>query len=265
MKGLIFDIKRYSTNDGPGIRTTVFFKGCPLNCLWCHNPESRLHEIQHVNRRRNIGDMAFEEEEAIGQWYTVAEVMRELEKDTLFYDESGGGITFSGGEPLVQAGFVAQLAAECRKRGWHTSLDTCGYANRKALQLLEPYINLYLYDLKGMSPTDHWQHTGVDNGIIIDNLLYLVENRHDIILRYPVIPGMNDSENHLLDLLHFLMNISPVKREIHLLPYHNIQKNKYERLGLTYKLEDLSSPTTESLETMKKGLESIGYSVKIGG
>jgi pyruvate formate lyase activating enzyme len=265
MKGLIFDIKRYSINDGPGIRTTVFFKGCPLNCLWCHNPESRLHEIEFITRQRNLGNTAFEEEEAIGRWFTVAEVLKELEKDNLFYDESGGGITFSGGEPLVQAGFVATLAAECRKRGWHTTLDTCGYAKRKLLQQVEPYIDLYLYDLKGMNNTDHILHTGVDNQLILDNLLYLLEQNRKVIFRYPVIPGMNDSENNLLDLMHFLMNIKTNHREIHLLPYHNIQKSKYERLGLKYQLRNLETPHSETLDMMKSGLESIGYIVKTGG
>jgi len=265
MKGLIFDIKRYSINDGPGIRTTVFFKGCPLNCLWCHNPESRLHEIEHIRHVRNLGDHSFEVEEEIGCWYTIPEVIKELEKDSLFYDESGGGITFSGGEPLVQAGFVAALAAECQKRGWHTALDTCGYANRKSLQMAEPYIDLYLYDLKGMNNTDHMMHTGVDNSLILDNLLYLIQQERKVIFRYPVIPGMNDSENSLLDLMHFLINLKTNHREIHLLPYHNIQKSKYERMGLNYKLNNLQAVAPESLKLMKAGLESIGYTVKTGG
>lgn len=265
MKGLIFDIKRYCVNDGPGIRTTLFFKGCPLNCLWCHNPESRLHEIEYVNRKRNLGKTVFEEEETIGQWFTVPEVMKELEKDSLFYEESGGGITFSGGEPLMQPGFVANLAKECLSRGWHTSLDTCGYANLKSLKQVEPYINLYLYDLKGMNNSDHILHTGVENKVILDNLIYLLQQNRKIIFRYPVIPGMNDSENNLLDLMHFLMNIKTVHHEIHLLPYHNIQKNKYERLGLTYQLQDLPKPDPGSLNRMKAGLESIGYTVKTGG
>lgn len=265
MKGLIFDIRRYCLHDGPGIRTTVFLKGCPLNCLWCHNPESRLHEIQQVHHRRNLGDLEFEEQETIGRWFTVAEVMKELEKDSLFYEESGGGITFSGGEPLMQALFVSEVAAACQGRDWNVSLDTCGYASRNALEKVEPYVDFYLYDLKGMNNSDHILQTGVDNSLIIDNLLYLLERNREIIFRYPVIPGMNDSENNIFDLLHFLMNIRPKRREIHLLPYHNIQKNKYERLGQTYQLRDLSAPTTESLGMIKAGLESIGYTAIIGG
>ncbi|HNX42791.1 MAG TPA: glycyl-radical enzyme activating protein [Bacteroidales bacterium] len=265
MKGLIFDIKRYCVHDGPGIRTTVFLKGCPLNCLWCHNPESRLHEIQYVHRKRNIGNQEFEEEEIIGRWYTVAEVMKELEKDSLFYDESGGGITLSGGEPLMQAGFTGELASACRQRGWHVALDTCGYASRSSFEKVVPYINLYLYDLKGMNNADHLIHTGVENSLILDNLISLLDGGGKVIFRYPVIPGMNDSENHLLDLMHFLMNLRSTQREIHLLPYHTIQKSKYERLGLTYRLSELPAATDESLREMKAGLESIGYTVRIGG
>lgn len=265
MKGLIFDIKRYSINDGPGIRTTVFFKGCPLNCLWCHNPESRLHEIGHILRVRNLGEYSFEVKEEIGRLYTVQEVIKELEKDSLFYEESGGGITFSGGEPLAQAGFVAALAAECHKHGWDTALDTCGYAARKSLQLVDPHIDTYLYDLKGLNNTDHMIHTGVDNSLILDNLHYLLEQNRKVIFRYPVIPGMNDSENNLLDLMQFLGKLKTNLREIHLLPYHNIQTSKYERLGLSYKLNGLKAAEPESLQLMKAGLESIGYTVKTGG
>ncbi len=265
MKGLIFDIRRYCVHDGPGIRTTVFFKGCPLDCLWCHNPESRSAEIQQFPFERKLGESVFQELETIGRVVDTEELIREILKDLVFYDESGGGVTFSGGEPLQQPGFLMEIARACKAKGIHTALDTSGYASQKDLELVMPFIDLYLYDIKGIDPEQHTAHTGKENAQILQNLRFLFGQGRKVIIRFPVMPGLNDSGNNLLDMMHFLRNNPSDFREIHLLPYHSIHKNKYEKLGMKYQFKELPEPDRDKLLELKAGFESVGFRVKIGG
>ena len=265
MKGLIFDIRRYCVHDGPGIRTTVFFKGCPLDCLWCHNPESRESGIRHFSYERKLGNFSFSEEETIGKWMEPGELLEEIIKDQVFYAESGGGVTFSGGEPLQQPGFLSEIAGACKRNGIHTALDTCGYASRTALETVRPFIDLFLFDLKGMDNEMHTSHTGKENRLILENLSFLFRKGCKVIIRYPVIPGLNDSADNLLDMMHFLDQTDSENKEIHLLPYHTIHQHKHERLGIKSRIKNLPELKKEKLFEMKAGFESIGFRVKIGG
>ena len=186
MKGVIFDIKRFAVHDGPGIRTTVFLQGCPLGCWWCHNPEGQ---------RNNAGNKV-----------SVAEVMDEVIKDSIFYEESNGGVTFSGGEPLHQSGFLSELLKGCKKEGFHTCVDTSGYATKESIDLIMDDTDLFLFDLKHTDDTVHRKYTGVSNSCIIDNLKYLAGKKKEIILRFPVIPGINDSTDNISEMLKLLKN-----------------------------------------------------------
>ncbi|MBD3226410.1 MAG: radical SAM protein, partial [Caldithrix sp.] len=176
MKGIVFDLKKYAIHDGPGIRTTVFLKGCPLDCWWCHNPESRASqpESQGDFRQRRAVDLLYTEEGLIGKELTVAQVLSEVQKDQVFYEESGGGVTFSGGEPLIQAKFLKALLEAHQKAGLHTAVDTSGYAPYETFAGINANVDLYLYDLKLMDDTLHQKYIGVSNRLILQNLKKLI-------------------------------------------------------------------------------------------
>jgi pyruvate formate lyase activating enzyme len=246
---LIFDIKKFSIHDGPGIRTTVFFKACPLSCQWCHNPESQAPELEMMVRPSRCiqcqaclsvcaqgaisweYDLAFtdmerctlcgacveachsEAREIVGREMTVAQVMTEIEKDIAFYEESGGGVTFSGGEPLQQRDFLLALLKGCKERGIHTAVDTSGFAAWETLDSVRQHVNLFLYDLKLMDDTRHQRFTGVSNELILRNLQMLSAHRHSILLRVPIIPGINDDDENIRQIGAFaatLPHLTPV-------------------------------------------------------
>jgi len=265
LKGLIFDIRRFSTKDGPGIRTTVFFKGCSLNCIWCHNPEGRSCEIQKSSRINKIGELEFSIEEYIGYKMSVDEVMKEVLSDTVTYDESGGGVTFSGGEPLEQYSFLCKLLKVSKKNNLHTALDTTGYTSPEILQKVSDYTDLFLYDLKHMNDYEHIKYTGVSNKSILDNLDYLLNNGKDVIIRFPVIPGINDSKENILKMKEYIRNLNGSIKEIHLLPFHNIAHNKYKKLNIVNSMENVISLYEKDLLPMKNEFESLGLRVKISG
>ena len=175
MKGLIFDIKRFSVNDGPGIRTTVFFKGCPLKCLWCHNPEGRSGNVQDVISSHMIGNKTFACSESIGREITINEVIDEIEKDRVFYEESNGGVTLSGGEPFFQFEFLAEILKNLKNKNLHIALDTTGYTNNENIIKIKEYVDIFLYDIKLMDDDLHIKYTGVSNNIILKNLKYLIK------------------------------------------------------------------------------------------
>ncbi|MCD6564581.1 MAG: glycyl-radical enzyme activating protein [Bacteroidales bacterium] len=265
MKGLIFDIKKFALHDGPGIRTTVFLKGCPLNCLWCHNPESRCFDTESYIRVDKLDGKSFNKQKTIGNWMTVEEVIIEIEKDKMFYEESNGGVTFSGGEPFAQYEFLTGLLIVCRKKNIHTTVDTTGYIKREQLNKIHKLVDLFLYDLKHMDDKLHKKYTGVSNKLIIENLKWLSNRKSNIKIRFPVVPGYNDSEKNI-DLMRFLLeNLYPDVRHIDLLPYHKMAGSKAKRLGLKQQVGGIEEPDARKLGYIRKKFEEIGFTVGIGG
>lgn len=230
MQGLIFDIRSFSVHDGPGIRQTVFLKGCPLRCLWCHNPESQENTTETMTSYKKLGGQTFTRTEEVGRLMSVEEVMQSIEKDVLFFEESGGGVTLSGGEPLMQPEFSAALLGGCRKSGIHTALDTCGFAEPDIIEMVLPYTDLFLYDLKLADDEAHIQYTGVSNRPVLKNLKKISASGKPIFIRIPLIPGVTDTEENLSGLKHIIEQTQGIRR-IDLLPYHAIAKSKYERMG----------------------------------
>ena len=265
-KGIIFDLKKFAIHDGPGIRSTVFFKGCPLRCHWCHNPEgiSRAMEVM-VSTQRCLADcrecLELCPEKALtkcnkgialnrdlcngcglcadacpakglqmaGRKVNIDQVMAELAKDAIFYQGSNGGVTYSGGEPLAQIDFLHELLLACKERGWHTSVDTCGHAPFANFEKIMPLVDLFLYDLKIIDPVKHRRFTGVSNHLILENLPKLSCTALSLAIRIPLIPGNNDSETDIKQLADFCASL-PRAHSVHLLPYHPGGSSKRKRL-----------------------------------
>lgn len=295
--GIIFDIKKFSIHDGPGIRTTVFLKGCPLSCWWCHNPEGQASREELILRPdRCIACRACVEacdrgavtsdqgavvtsrerctscgacvevcyagaRELVGRQMTVADVMAEIERDRPFYDQSGGGVTFSGGEPLSQPAFLRDLLEACKDMGLHTVLDTCGFAGWEVLDGLRAYVDLFLYDLKLMDDGRHREITGVSNEPILRNLSRLSREGHRIILRVPIIPGVNDDEANLRQIARFAAALSSLRR-VDLLPYHRIGRDKYQRLGKDCLMPEVDPPTHERVTEIARMAAGFGLEVR---
>lgn len=250
--GIIFDIKKYAIHDGPGIRTTVFFKGCPMQCWWCHNPESRELDPQKTA------------DSTIGKELSAAEVMDEIKKDLVFYDESGGGVTFSGGEPLMQPEFLCTLLETCHQAGIHTAVDTCGYTDKNSVESILPYSDLFLFDLKLMDNQSHQKYTGVSNQKVNDNLRLILNAEKEVHIRIPVIPTITDTQINIDNSIKFLQSLSGIGI-ISLLPYHKIGAHKYERLGMTFKAQDIERPSDDTIQSLKGQFENAGYNVSLGG
>ena len=298
--GEIFDIKKYAIHDGPGIRTTVFFKGCPLSCCWCHNPESIARTTQRFYRQERCidcnecvqacgegaiqtsahglrwnssacifcktcaGICPAEAVEFIGKRMTVDEVVAEITKDTLFYDESGGGITISGGEPLMQPTFLLELLEACGKLDLHRTVDTSGLADTRILLETATCTDLFLYDLKHMDPEKHAEFTGVSNKKILANLKILSRQGSEIIVRFPIIPGFNSDRENIDQTGAYVASLPGVGR-INILPYHSAATAKYNNLGLKFNTSDVAKPSRDQLESIADRLETYNLDVKIGG
>ena len=294
--GIIFDIRRYSIHDGPGIRTTVFLKGCALSCLWCHNPESQASgpdlilrdnrcircgacvdacsngaitwtedgPVTDRSKCRGSGRCASvcyaEARSLAGRAMSVEEVLDVVERDRPFYEESGGGLTLSGGEPLLQPFFSAALLRAAKARGIHTALDTCGHASWRSLDRLRRDVDLFLYDVKMMDDARHRLFTGAPNGRILDNLRALAARGHRIVLRVPVIPGVNDDEENLDAVRRFAAGL-PALAGMDLLPYHRIGVDKYARLDRTYPLPHTLPPARERMAAVAESLAAAGLPV----
>ena len=219
-RGVIFDIKRGGIKDGPGLRTSVFMKGCPLRCVWCHNPESQSPEIQK----------AVTTGEVCGREMSVNEVMAEIRHDKVFYGTSGGGVTFTGGEPMMQFDFTLALCKTAKAEGIHVALDTCGEAPWERFDEIMPFVDLFLYDYKATGTERHRELTGADGMLILENLRRLSDGGAKIWLRCPIVPGVNDTPEHRakIDGLGKLRGVERVDR----LPYHPLGIEKYEKFGV---------------------------------
>ncbi|MDD2995818.1 MAG: glycyl-radical enzyme activating protein [Paludibacter sp.] len=263
--GIIFDIKRFAVHDGPGIRTTVFLKGCPLRCAWCHNPESISTAICEVPKTVRIGDKTFSENETVGREITVEELMRELEKEKIFMDESGGGVTFSGGEPLMQHEFLNEALKACKNAGMHTAVDTSGYARWEILEKTAGLTDLFLYDIKMMNDEKHQKFTGVSNKLILENLRSLSAMDKHIQVRIPCVPNVTLTEENIAQTIDFLKTLAHKPDEVNLLPYHNTAAHKYERFGMDNHFESTKSVLKQELEELRMQFEEAGFKTRIGG
>ena len=272
MKGKIVELKRLAVHDGPGIRTTVFFKGCPLKCLWCHNPEgisfqsqTAFYENKCIGcgecRREDFttGDCLGEARVEYGKEITTDDLLPLLLEDKDFYEATGGGVTLSGGECLCQADFCAELLKVLKKEGIHTAVDTCGYVAKEAFDKVLPYTDLFLYDIKAFDEDVHIKCTGKSNKLILENIRYLDACGKEIQVRIPYVPGHNDGQMEKIAVfLRPLENVKAVK----VLPYHNFAGSKYAALGMENTLPK-TLPTPEELERARQLFRSAGLTVTV--
>jgi pyruvate formate lyase activating enzyme len=263
LNSLVFDIRRFTLHDGPGIRTTVFFKGCPLRCWWCHNPESQEACIEQVSVQRTLDGKVFETKSSVGSHQSPAEMMKEIEKDEIFYLESRGGVTFSGGEPLMQGEALKELLEACTLKGYHTTVDTSGHAEHAAVKKVMGLVNLWLFDLKLMDDYKHVEYTGVSNELALKNLETLARAGKNIIIRFPLIPGITDGKDNL-EAIAALMKKLDLQR-IDILPYHSIAKDKYKRMGKVFLLDRLKEPGEELINDVCEFFRNKGLVAGIGG
>ncbi len=299
----VFNIQKYSIHDGNGIRTTLFFKGCPLSCQWCHNPESQRYPVELLyyherctycgtcvevcpqkasvwdGRRVKVdrskctacGICADEclagAREIAGKTYTVDELVQEAAKDQMFYEESGGGVTLSGGEVMCQdMDFIETLCKKLSRRGYSIDIDTCGYAPYENFARILPYVDVFLYDIKLMDPEKHKKFVGVDNHQILQNLIQLNRDGAKINIRIPVIQGVNAEDSFIKEVIRFLQENQIRTVGVNLLPYHNTGKSKYANLDRGYAEELYKVPPTEQMERFRQMFQMSGFqNIKIGG
>jgi pyruvate formate lyase activating enzyme len=299
IEGIVFNIQRFSIQDGPGIRTTVFLKGCPLHCTWCSNPESQIFRPEIVHRDSlctrcglcigvcpekaismrdkgvsidrkictNCGDCLNTclpgALKILGQTISAGEVFREIKKDADFYRNSGGGVTASGGEPLAQPDFVAALFKLCQDNGIDTCIETCGYANAEALDKVLPYTTLVLYDVKMGDGKSHRKWTGTSNEKILLNLDNAIRSGVPVTIRVPLIPGINDSNQELKKIANIAIGSLKKPGKVELLPYHRFGMGKYQQLDREYELTELTTQKGTELEKMKGLFESFGLECEV--
>ncbi len=289
----IFDLQRNALHDGPGIRTTVFVKGCPLDCLWCHNPESKrfhaqlsclykncvlcgrcvevcpqnVHSIEENGHRINYAeciqcgkcvDACYNKALKIyGKRYSTDELLELVLKDRDFYERSGGGLTISGGEPMNQFQGVQELMKKAKEAGLHTCLDTSGYAETEQYAKMMEYVDLFLYDYKITSPEKHKKYTGVENDIIKDNLKFICENGGKVFLRCPIIPGINEEEEHYQAIVELSRRFENIV-QVNVMAYHDMAKSKAIQIGVDYPLRNLKTVEKEQKAAIYKRLEDMG-------
>lgn len=298
----LFDIKRYSINDGPGVRVTIFFKGCPLSCRWCHNPESISFKTEKLyNKSQCIGcgscvavcpenaltltktgGIVTDFEKCIlcgkctevcptkaiemsGRNYSEEEVMAAVLKETHMMDASGGGVTFSGGEPLMYPEALKSLLIRCGREGIHRAVDTSGCVKSSVVEEILPYTDLFLYDLKLMNAHAHRIWVGAENTLILKNLRLISDNDKEYHIRIPLVEGVNTDENNMLETVAFLNGLQRKPTAVGLLPYHNIASKKYEKLGKTYNENGMAEPSKERLAYIQSVFIKNGLNAVIGG
>lgn len=300
-ESLIFDIKRYAINDGPGIRVVIFFKGCNLHCAWCHNPESISDKAEKMYAPAKcikcgscvevcpenaitltadgiITDAALckmcgkcteicptKAIEISGKVMSVSEILDTIEKERVFFDQSGGGVTFSGGEPLMHSKMLIELLNECKKRKIHTAVDTAGHVKTETIVKVAERTDLFLYDLKMMESDLHHKWTNAGNEKILYNLKVLAKSGAHIIIRIPLIGGVNDTDENIEQTAKFISELAGDKKEVHLLPYHNIAQHKYLKLGKSNDFAKLTEPVQETLKRAIEKFEHYGIKASIGG
>lgn len=256
VKGRIFNIQRFSLHDGPGVRTIVFLKGCPMRCAWCCNPESQSYDFEQINTAGVIKN--------VGEERTVGEIIEEVERDRVYYRRSGGGgLTLSGGECMMQPDFSEALLKCATEKGISTAIETCGFAKPENIKKILPYVDTVMMDIKHMNGEKHRDFTTQDNSLILENAKMIAKEAKKLIIRVPVIPTFNDTEEEIRDIAKFAYDIGV--REIHLLPYHRIGSDKYAGLGRKYKMEHIRPPEREKMEKLLKVAEKCGLACKIGG
>ena len=301
MNGLIFDIKRYAINDGPGIRIVIFFKGCNLDCAWCHNPEGVAAGIEKMYARSKCilcgtcvgacheNAITIDTDKIVtdtllctlcgkcaevcptkaiemsGNPMSVTEIMDEIGKERIFFEQSGGGVTFSGGEPLIQSEILMQLLEECGNRGIHRTVDTAGHVKTQTMLEVASRTDLFLYDLKIMDPKMHERWCGVGNELILHNLKALSETGARIIIRVPLIGDVNDSEENIRQTAEFINSLAGDKKEVHLLPYHRIAEPKYEKLGRGVDFELFPETEERTKQRIVEIFRENGIVATVGG
>lgn len=255
-KGRIFDIQRFSIHDGPGIRTIVFLKGCPLRCRWCCNPEGQNYNTEIMTSNGVTKNY--------GEDITVEELLQKLISDEFYFRRSGGGITLSGGECLAQPDFAPHILHACKDLGYNTAIETTGYSEWENIEKYLPYVDYVLQDIKHINPEKHKAYTGVDNKIILENAVKFANSGVNLTIRVPVIPGFNDTPEEINDIAQFAKSLPDVKK-LHLLPYHRLGEIKYAGLGREYKMQGVEPIDNEYMNMLLNVVKKTGLDAQIGG
>ena len=254
-KGRIFNIQRFSIHDGPGIRTIVFFKGCYMRCRWCCNPESQNYEIEQMKEDGKL--------KTVGKDVTVGELMPEIMADSHYYRRSGGGLTLSGGEILCQPDFARDLLHAAKEYGINTAVESTACSSYDKIEKILPYLDLYLMDIKHMDSEKHKEYTTSGNERILENAVKIANSGVDLIIRTPVVPGFNDNAKDIADIAEYAKKIGA--KEFHLLPYHRLGTDKYDKLGRKYQLTEILPPPDSKMQELLKVALSKGIKSQIGG
>ncbi|PKM51646.1 MAG: [formate-C-acetyltransferase]-activating enzyme [Firmicutes bacterium HGW-Firmicutes-7] len=273
MKGLIFNIQRYSLHDGGGVRTMIFFKGCPLHCPWCSNPESQRFQVEEVRMltkclhcktcTKNVEECPSGAMVRFGTYMSIKEIIDIVLKDMVFYRTTGGGVTLSGGEVLSQPEFAIELLKELKTLGIHTAIETSGQGNTNALMAIVNHLDVVLYDLKIMDPTLAKELLNADSSLIEANLIALVKKEKKVIPRIPLVPGHTMNMDNMNAIMNLVLKLN--LKEIHLLPLHHYGATKYDALNIPYKAKDIKVPTEKEIAKLKAFFEGNGLKVCIGG
>jgi len=265
MLGKIFDIKKFALHDGPGIRTTVFFQGCSLDCWWCHNPEGKeIYNGKSTGKTENLTRFRFNKKQPTILSVTTDSLMEEIKKDLVFYEQSGGGVTFSGGEPMLQVDFLKEMLGQCHKHNIHTVIDTCGNVPAEDFERIYELVDIFLYDIKLIDNIAHRKYVGASNDIILNNLRLLIENDANINIRIPLIPGLTDTDQNLDDIIRLLNEIR-FTGIVSLLRYNMMAEDKFRRYSIENRIGHFDIQTDEQIKSIGERFISHGLEIKTDG